>query len=586
MALLEWLEWRDGEGMTKRTRREFLAGAGVVLGGSVVGPRVWGAARGLSDAGAQAVRGSAASAAPLRGLMVDAGRVPEKMEYYRRVVEFCAEWEMNALHFRLADDQGSALRFASAPGLVTHRNAFSPDEMHGLAEFGRSHGVDVIPELESFGHTGFITRSAKYRHLADESANGAFTGNGEFTGVIPVSAETLELFARLYAEVAEIFLSPYMHTGCDEVNWGGSAESRAALKKQSRAQIWAEYLNKLNGLVRGHGKQMIVWGDFVLHKEPEILPQLAKNIVIMDWQYSENSSAKAAEALARVKANGSKGIGAPALICYKWGPRAGREQLRNIDAFAEAYLGNGSSAADAGSLGMVLTNWVPSRYVQRSIWDGFAYAAVAMRQGTVVAQTSGLQRFVERHYGARWSDDWEEAMALMYDDAPYMEDGETKEWMGIRLRVPWSGDAELKAALAGGVGRNPYIRLRKLLAELAPTVQKNGDDFAAFALSVEAMEQVVTRVNAVADAAQLGGMDLAAASGLIEQIAAQDAAMVKKLTADWDEGRPANAEAKTELLAELHPKDELLYSWGKAAAYSAELAKQPHRFYGMVTGPR
>lgn len=579
--------------MKKRTRREFLAEAGVVLGGSVVAPRVWGATdptRRAESARRMGHPDAGAGAAPIRGLMVDAGRVPEKMEYYRRVVEFCAEWELNALHFRLADDQGSALKFATVPGLVTHRNAFAPEAMRGLAEYGRSHGVDVIPELESFGHTGYITRSAKYAHLADESPD----GTAEFTGVIPVSRETLALFARLYAEVAEIFLSPYLHTGCDEVNWGGSAESRAALEKQSRAQIWAEYLNKLNGLVRGHGKQMIVWGDFVLHKEPEILPQLAKNIVIMDWQYSENSSAKVAEALARVQANGSMGIGAPALICYKWGPRAGREQLRNIDAFAEVYLeagsaGSGSSGAAAdtsGSLGMVLTNWVPSRYVQRSIWDGFAYAAVAMRQGTEVAQTSGLQRFVERHYGARWSDGWDEAMALMYDDAPYMEDRETRDWMGIRLRVPWSTDAELKAALKGGAGRNPYIRLRKLLKGLGPTVQKNADDFAAFVLSVEAMEAAVTRVNAVVEPAQIGGMDEAAAAGLIAQIAAQDAAMVKKLTADWDEGRPADAAAKRELLAELHPKDELLYSWAKAAAYSAALAKEPRRFYGMVTGVR
>ena len=569
--------------MKKRTRREFLAEAGVVLGGSVVAPRVWGAACGLSaeSAAGAAHTGSAAGAAPIRGLMVDAGRLPEKMEYYRRVVEFCADWEMNALHFRLADDQGSALKFATVAGLVTHRNAFTPEEMRGLAEYGRTHGVDVIPELESFGHTGYITRSPRYAHLADESPD----GTAEFTGVIPVSKETVELFAKLYAEVAEIFSSPYLHTGCDEVNWGGSALSRAALKKQSQARIWAEYLNKLNGMVRSHGKQMIVWGDFVLHKEPEILPQLAKNIVIMDWQYSENSSAKVAEALARVQANGSRGIGAPALICYKWGPRAGREQLRNIDAFAEAYLETDGSAR-AGSLGMVLTNWVPSRYVQRSIWDGFAYAAVAMRQGTEVAQTSGLQRFVERHYGARWSDGWEEAMALMYDEAPYMEDRETRDWMGIRLRVPWSTDAELKAALKGGVGRNPYIRLRELLARLEPTVQKNADDFAAFVLSVEAMEAAVTRVNAVVEPAQIGGMDESAAAGLIAQIAAQDAAMVKKLTKDWDEGRPADAAAKRELLAELHPKDELLYSWGKAATYSAALAKEPRRFYGMVTGVR
>lgn len=91
----------------------------------------------------------------MRGLMLDAGRVPEKLEYYRRMVEFCAEWGFNTLQFRLADDQGSALRFTSVPGILTHKNAFTGDQLRSLAEYSRSRGVDMIPELESFGHTGF-----------------------------------------------------------------------------------------------------------------------------------------------------------------------------------------------------------------------------------------------------------------------------------------------------------------------------------------------------------------------------------------------------------------------------------------------
>jgi hypothetical protein len=39
------------------------------------------------------------------------GRTPESLEYYRRGIAFCADWGLNVLHFRLADDQGSALRF-------------------------------------------------------------------------------------------------------------------------------------------------------------------------------------------------------------------------------------------------------------------------------------------------------------------------------------------------------------------------------------------------------------------------------------------------------------------------------------------
>ncbi len=152
-------------------------------------------------------------------------------------------------------------------------------------------------------------------------------GDSEFNGIIPVNPETLTLFGKLYREVAAIFPSTYLHGGCDEVNWGGSLLSRKALQVKGRARVWAEYLNALNEISAGLGKQLIVWGDFVVHKEPEILGQLNKKIIIMDWNYSDNSSAKFLETFQKVSANGSRGIGAPALTCYKWGARVGAEQL-------------------------------------------------------------------------------------------------------------------------------------------------------------------------------------------------------------------------------------------------------------------
>jgi hypothetical protein len=307
--------------------------------------------------------------------MIDAARLPESPEYYRRVIEFCAEWDLNTLHFRLTDDQGSALRFASAPDIVTHPDALTSDQVKSLVEFASSHGIDVIPEVESFGHTGYITRSPKYAHLLDADPH----GSSEFTGVIPVLFETRELFEKLYREVAAIFPSLYLHAGCDEVNWGGSSLSRTALQSRSRAQIWTEYLYSLYQIAESLGKELIVWGDFVLHKEPQILPQLNKNVIIMDWNYWDTRAIGFHDAFIDVEKSGHRGIGAPGLISYRWGPRAGTEQLRNIDAFTEAYFG----ADDSGSLGVILTNWVPT-------------AIFRIRSGMDLPMLRSLSRMVRR----------------------------------------------------------------------------------------------------------------------------------------------------------------------------------------------
>ena len=577
--------------MRNRSRREFLMGAGVSAATFASSPLLLAASRGIDPESASPESDPTLTSGPsaganqpdprktqnrgkMRGLMVDAGRVPEPIEYYRRVIEFCADWELNALQFRVADDQGSALHFSSVPDLVIHGNAFRPEQLSSLAEFAQSHGVDLIPELESFGHTGFVTRSPAYAHLLDRETQ----GNREFTGMIPVHPESLQLFDKLYREIASIFPSIYLHGGCDEVNWGGSALSRQALQTKTRAQIWAEYLNSLNGISERLGKQLIVWGDFVLRKEPEILSLLKKNIVIMDWSYYDNSSASLRESFLKVRANGSRGIGAPALSCYKWGARVGIEQLRNIDAIADAYLGT----SDDDSLGVMLTNWIPSRYVQNSIWDGIAYAAVAFNEGTATAQTSGFRRFVEKHYRATWNEHWSEAFQIIYESAPGVRERETASWMGLSLRIPWSNDEQFTALLKDLSPRaNPFTRLRSLLVELEPLVLKNLADFQAFALTAEYLESTCWRDAVVVEQAGKRA-DRDTAELLIENIAERDRALSEALSRDWDKGRFPDAAAKTEPVFGLAPKDQLFLQWQRAAAYSANLASHPDRFYQLL----
>jgi hypothetical protein len=582
--------------MGDRNRREFLIETGFTIGGAALGSRLFAENRTIkpdlmapetestpanSPVGVSLPRTSesearnAADRGKMRGLMVDAGRVPESLEYYRRVIDFCANWELNTLHFRLADDQGSALRLTSVPHLVTHKNAFAPEQLSSLAEYGQTRGIELIPELESFGHTGYITRSAAYAHLLDSEAQGP----SDFTGVIPVHPETVQIFRELYREVAAIFPSIYLHGGCDEVNWGGSELSRKALQTKTRAQIWAEYLNSLNQIAAGVGRQMIVWGDFVLHKEPEVLGKLDKTIIIMDWNYQDHSSARIRETLLKVGANGNRGIGAPGLVHYKWGPRVGTEQLRNIDGYADAYL----EEADPNALGVILTNWVPSRYVQNSIWDGFAYAAVAFKDGTGAAQTSAFRRFVERHYRADWNEDWSEAFQIIYDAAPSIQESPMPFRTELPLQVPWNSDEQLAAALRVGSSRqNPFTRLRSLLIQLEPLVLKNLADFQAFALCVEALQRMFWRDAIVIEQAAKKPLERETTDLLIHAIAERDQTLADALSKDWDKGRFPDSAAKSEFVFDFEPKDQFLLGWVQAAKYSASLVGHPERFHRIL----
>ena len=507
----------------------------------------------------------------MRGLMADAGRVPESMEYYRRLIDFCAEWEFNTLQFRVADDQGTALRFASVPDLITHRNAFTAEQLHSLAVYGQAHGIDVIPELESFGHTGFITRAERYRHLLDSDAR----GDSEFSGVSPVDPESLDLFSRLFREVATIFPSKYLHGGCDEVNWGGSARSRDALKKKSRGRIWADYLNALNQVAKALNKDFVVWGDFVLHKQPDILSLLSKDIILMDWDYAEKNQQKVAKTLQTVLDNGSRCIGAPALSCYRWGARVGVDQLENVEAFSDAYLDDPNPRA----LGVMVTNWIPSRYLQNSVWDGFAYSAVAMKEGRAVAQAEGFRRFVERHYQVTWDDRWREIFRVLYNEEASFSDAGS-----MKLALPWSSDAQLVETFKRNAPRSDHFaHVRELLVAVEPSVKRSHGDFQSFQLCVRYLDAVHARNAAVMAQAAASSAGLAADTRFMQELAGRDQSLAAALEADWNHGRPANAPATVELLFDLQPKDQLLFQWKRAADYSASLAAHPEKFRQLAT---
>ena len=351
-------------------------------------------------------------------------------------------------------------------------------------------------------------------------------------------------FEKLYRETAAPFLSPYIHAGCDEVNWGGSAASREALETRTRPQIWAQYLNALHKIAHGLRKQLIVWGDLVLHKEPEILARLDKSIVIMDWNYRDTSTSGFHDALETVRKNGSRGIGAPALICYGWGPRAGAEQLANIDVFAAAYND------DRGSMGVILTNWVPTCWVQNSLWDGFAYAAVALKDGPANARASAFRLFVERHYQAEWSSQWADVFQLAYDVTPGYGEHDSISPGASTFDVPWSNDAQLVAVVKSPSPRvNVFSRLRDLLTQLQPAVRRNLADHLAFALSFECLDRMFWRQTAVLEHVHTSE-DLEATRRLLHTIADGDRELAEKLSAEWDKGVPAiGGQARTHLWA-------------------------------------
>lgn len=489
---------------------------------------------------------------PLRGLMLDAARLVENLDYYGKFIDFCSEWKINAVIFRLTDDQGCAMRFRSHPELITHSNAMTPTEVADLARYAAERDVELIPEIESLGHSRYITKTPEHADLNDQGPDGPDWANA----LIPLHPKTLQILDDLYTEAAELFPSRYLHAGCDETNWGGSDFSRHLLATRKRTQVWGEYLNMLHAKIQCLGREMIIWDDMVLQHDPTILDHLDRRIILHDWEYAGSDPTFVATRLTLAREKGFRMIGGPALHWCKWGPRVGREQLGNIDAYVDVYR----NTRDPTVLGVIVTNWVPSRYIQDSIWDGLAYATVAMNEGRAQARATAFRRFVENHYGAVWDDAWAKVFTTVYDAAPTRHGDRP-----ARLLVPWANEKELRQAIgAAPMVPLPFESVLNKLDALQHRVQRHQTDFAAFHLSIAYLAHLYWRQTVVR-----GRSDQELTSVLTE-VARRDATLAAALTADWQAGRKGDPLADLDLAAAwgFGPEDWLHGRFMVAVIYS------------------
>jgi glutamate-1-semialdehyde aminotransferase len=74
----------------------------------------------------------------------------------------------------------------------------------------------------------------------------------------------------------------------------------------------------------------------------------------------------------------------------------------------------------------------------------------------------------------------------------------------------------------------------------------------------------------------------AEAVALIQEIAARDHQLATALSKNWDDGRFPDNSAKTKPLFGMQPKDQLVFQFAQASAYSASLAQNPDRFFHLL----
>jgi hypothetical protein len=300
----------------------------------------------------------------LRGLSVDLSlsAVPTE-EHLRQIINTCAEYKLNLVSLYLEN----LVAFPSTPLLAPKGAELGPDELRRLVVFAAQRHVMLMPQQQTFGHLHYLLRQELYAHLAEVPHNSTLAAGD------PAVYQWIEGVAD---ELTAIFPAPLFHAGGDETwDLGKGVNHEAALADGGVGKLWAAHMSRVAGILRGHGRRTLFWGDIPL-KTPAIIPQLPRDMIAATWTYEPDDHF--ADYITPYRK-----VGLDVLVC----PSVNNWSKPAPD-FDKAVTNTGRFVAEGkrqGALGMLNTVWFDDgESLFDMVWYPVLYSAAASWQGANV----------------------------------------------------------------------------------------------------------------------------------------------------------------------------------------------------------
>ncbi len=225
----------------------------------------------------------------VRSYMLDISRdkVPS-MGTLKQLVEILEKFNYNQLQLYTEH----TFAYSKHEAVWKDASPMTAQEIRELDLFCAMHGIDLVPNQNSFGHLERWLVKPEYNHLAELPHGGAPLPWGGFkknpTTLCPTDPASLDFLAGLYDELLPNFESRLFNIGCDETfDLLGEGRSAAAVKEKGEGRVYLDFLLKVAELVRKRGKRPMFWGDVIL-RHPELVPELPKDLIALDWGYEGN----------------------------------------------------------------------------------------------------------------------------------------------------------------------------------------------------------------------------------------------------------------------------------------------------------
>ncbi|KAI0345599.1 N-acetylhexosaminidase [Trametopsis cervina] len=237
---------------------------------------------------------------PWRGLMLDTARNYFPVADIKRQLLAMSYNKMNQFHWHIVDSQSFPLQIKGYEDLAAHaaydaKSVYSPSDVADIVSFAGAHGIDVMVEIDTPGHTAAIANSHPEYIACAGAAPWATYANEPPAGQLRLaSSDVVKYTSGLLAAAAKMFPSTLFSTGGDEINsvcYQNDTETQKSLNATGKTfeQALDTFTQETHKAIIAEGKTPVVWEEMVLVHNVT----LAKDTNVLVWISSDDVQAVA-----------------------------------------------------------------------------------------------------------------------------------------------------------------------------------------------------------------------------------------------------------------------------------------------------
>jgi len=254
-----------------------------------------------------------------RGFMLDTARAFYRVGFLERLIDLAAIHKLNVFHWHLSDDQAWRLDIPGMPELaaygsrrldrrfnaIQYREGFyTPADVRRIVAYAAARHIEVVPEIDVPGHSSALLASHPELWCNAGHSDRRFEPEdrfGVFDGILCAgNNDSYNLLTKVFAYLAEVFPSGYVHAGGDEVpkaTWLSCDHCRATMKEENLRdqggafdpeRLQAFFMDRVAKSLAGLGRRMVGWDEVVDGA-------CSKDVLVMAWRSQEHGYEAAAK---------------------------------------------------------------------------------------------------------------------------------------------------------------------------------------------------------------------------------------------------------------------------------------------------